>query len=647
MGVLHRGRSALRLAVAGWLGRRTNHLRNHLLLQFSLASFSIMLALAVGTSTFLVARLNRNIELLTAHGVAMDAMMEHAMSGDDAMDPAMIDDTVMGDSMGESADSERGTPADSTENGFIEDTDPFSIMSLTADIQSLRRSTYLLIAGGFLVLYLSLVSIVHRGWRTIRRQQTSLSDVNRELLATNEALIESEKQLTHDALHDELTELPNRALFTDRLSQSIEHAKRRQNYLFAVLFLDFDRFKNVNDFFGHPVGDELLVALSRRLAACIRSADTLARLGGDEFAILLDDIEDVRDSARVADRIREELTEPFKVNGHEVLATASIGITLSAISSEQPDDMLRDADIAMYRAKEAGGARYELFNTDMYSRVMAQLKMETELRRAAKRQEFRLHYQPIVSLKTGELVGFEALLRWQHPDRGLVAPAEFLSLMEETGLIVTVGKWVLREACRQLREWQVQFPARPPLAISVNLSNKEFSQPDLAALVQRSLNETGLDAQSLRLEITETVIMANTKSAITALSELQALGVRLHMDDFGTGHSSLSALHRFPIDTLKIDRSFVHRIGVGGENGEILRTISALAHDLGLDLIAEGVETSDQLAQLKLLKCEQAQGYFFSKPLDAKSAEELIGARPQWHERSVGEGDARVASLNP
>lgn len=439
-----------------------------------------------------------------------------------------------------------------------------------------------------------------------------------------------EDQLVHSAFHDKLTGLPNRALFMDRLEHAIERTKRREDYLFAVLFLDLDRFKVVNDSLGHMVGDQLLLAIASRIKACLRSSDTVARLGGDEFTILLEDINDVSDAKRLANRIQEELMLPFNLSGHEVFTTASIGIALSATGYDLPEQLLRDADTALYRAKARGKACYEVFDKAMHACAIALLQLENDLWRAIERQEFRIHYQPIISLKSGKINGFEALVRWQHPDRGLIYPIEFIPMAEETGLIIPIGWWVLREACRQIHLWQEQFPASPPLTISVNISSKQFSQHDLSAQIEQMLQEINLDPRTLKLELTESAIMANAESANVMLSQLRHLGVQLYMDDFGTGYSSLSYLHRFPIDTLKIDRSFVSRRSVDDENSEIVRTIITLAHNLRIHVSAEGVETTEQLDLLRALKCEYAQGYFFSKPLDGEAASALIAAELKW-----------------
>lgn len=437
---------------------------------------------------------------------------------------------------------------------------------------------------------------------------------------------QAEEQLRHNAFYDALTQLPNRVLFMDRLSNAIARAKRSENYLFAVLFLDLDRFKVINDSLGHLVGDQLLIAIARRVETCLRTGDTFARLGGDEFTILLDGIDDVQDAIQVGDRILKELTLPFNLNGHEVFTTASIGIALSTTSYDKPEDVLRDADTTMYRAKAGGKARSEVFDSTMRIQAIARLQLETDLQWALKRQEFQLYYQPIVSLNNGNIKGFEALVRFCHPIRGLVEPAEFIPLTEETGLIVPLGYWVLREACRQIKAWQIQFPATP-LTITVNISGKQLLQADLVEQIKQILQETNLEPHSLGLEITESAIIENAESAAIMLSQLKRLGVRLYMDDFGTGYSSLSYLHRFPIDTLKIDRSFVTNVDVDPEKIEIIRTVIALAGNLGMDVVAEGVETNKQMHQLKALNCEFGQGYFFSKPLDSKMAEALIAVK--------------------
>jgi diguanylate cyclase (GGDEF)-like protein len=464
------------------------------------------------------------------------------------------------------------------------------------------------------------------------RMAGSLTDVTDRKVA--------EERLLHNAFYDGLTELPNRSLFMDRLGRSLARAKRREDYMFAVLFLDLDRFKNVNDSLGHTVGDELLISVARRLETCLRPGDTAARLGGDEFTMLLDDITDVSDATRVAERIQQDLAIPFDLNGHEVFVAASIGIAVSAIKGtvsayDLPEDVLRDADTAMYRAKALGKARHEVFDEAMHARALALLRMETDLRRALERENFRVYYQPLVSLETGRISGFEALVRWEHPERGLVSPAEFISLAEETGLIIAIDRWVLREACHQTRLWQEKFGAstghpRAPLYISANLSSKQFGQPDLVDQIEEIVLHTGLGMHSLKLEITESVLMNNAEAAAAMLLQLRKLGIRLSIDDFGTGYSSLSYLHSFPLDTLKIDRSFINRLGGDGEGSEIVRTIMTLSRNLGMEVVAEGVETAEQLNELRKLTCDYGQGYFFARPLRAEDAEALLERNPQW-----------------
>jgi diguanylate cyclase (GGDEF)-like protein/PAS domain S-box-containing protein len=446
---------------------------------------------------------------------------------------------------------------------------------------------------------------------------------------------QAEEQLLHDAFYDALTGLPNRALLTDRLKQVVQMAKRDPSYQFAILFLDIDRFKVINDSLGHMLGDELLMAIAQRLCHCFRPTDTVARLGGDEFVILLEDVNDVSSVTAIADRVQQELTLPFNLDGHEVFTSASIGIALSETGYELPEDLLRDADTAMYRAKAQGRARYEIFNTGMHVRALALLHLETDLRRAiatsqlpGDRQEFELHYQPIVSLKTRNIVGFEALLRWQHPSRGFISPIEFIPIAEETGLIIPIGDWVLREACRQMQVWHAEFPMKLPLTLSVNLSSKQFT-PRLIQQIEQVLQDTHLSTRFLRLEITESALMENLESAASLLAQVRSLGIQLSMDDFGTGYSSLSYLHRFPIDTLKIDRSFIKKVDADGEQLAIVRTIITLAWNLGMDVVAEGVETLKQLAQLRSLKCEYGQGYLFSRPLDSQAAGQIIAAQSQ------------------
>jgi diguanylate cyclase (GGDEF)-like protein/PAS domain S-box-containing protein len=436
-------------------------------------------------------------------------------------------------------------------------------------------------------------------------------------------------KLLHDAFHDSLTGLPNRALFMDRLSHRLSLQKRRKGSVFSVLFLDVDRFKVVNDSLGHVRGDELLVSIGRRLSACLRPGDTVARLGGDEFTILLEDVASQADAVKVADRVQEALREPFQLNGQEVFSGVSIGIAHGSELYAGPEDILRDADTALYRAKAQGRGRSIEFDVSMHDRAVALLLLETDLRRALDRRELRLHYQPVVSLKTGRITGAEALVRWLHPDRGLVSPGEFIPLAEETGLILPIGAWVLVEACRQARQWQDRLNL-PLLEMGVNLSSKQFMQPDLVAQVAGVLRETGLSPRCLRLEVTESLLMDSGARVADTMTELRAMGVRIDLDDFGTGYSSLSYLHQFPIDTLKIDRSFVARMGTTEDGTEIVNTIMALATSLDLEVVAEGVETAEQLAALRLLHCPYAQGYHLSRPIESGPFEALLAGGRSW-----------------
>ncbi|HEU5233093.1 MAG TPA: EAL domain-containing protein [Terriglobales bacterium] len=446
--------------------------------------------------------------------------------------------------------------------------------------------------------------------------------------------------ITEAKVSDPLTGLPNRLLFIDRLGRAIKHIKRRKDSIFAVLFFDLDGFKMINDSLGHLAGDQLLVGVSTRLEKSLRSSDTvarfgqgftMARLGGDEFTVLLEDLKDPNDAKKAADRLMKALTSPFTIGGKEVFTSVSIGIALSNSSYEEPEEILRDADTAMYRAKSLGKARYEVFDADMRASVMARLQLETDLRRAIDRQEFENYYQPIVSLASGEIVGFEALLRWQHPTRGLVGPYEFISVAEETGLIRDLGWWNLREACRQMAEWRKQFESYSQLTISVNLSAKQFVQRNLVEEIRLLLEEFRIPAQTLKLEITESTVMGDPAAAVKMLEEIKSLGISLAIDDFGTGYSSLSYLHRFPLDTLKIDRSFISGMDWEGNEGmEIARTILPMANNLRLDVIAEGVETAEQLESLRKLRCKYGQGYYFSKPLSAHGAAALLAEHPVW-----------------
>ena len=443
----------------------------------------------------------------------------------------------------------------------------------------------------------------------------------------------SQTDITDTKVTDPLTGLPNRLLFVDQLERAIKRAKRRNNYVFALLCLNLDRFKIVNDSLGPLIGDQLLIAVAQRLQACLRCTDTttryeqepaVARLRGDEFAILLDDIKHVRDATRVAERLQRALMGPFMLHGQEVFTSTTIGIAVSATGYDRPEELLRDAGTAMHRARTLGTMSYELFDPAMRDHALSRMQLELDLRKAIEHDEFQVYYQPIVSLDTGRIRGFEALVRWQHPQRGLISPAEFIPLAEETRMILPIGHSVLRQACRQMHAWQVHFGASAPSMISVNLSSKQLAHPDLVEQIHKIVRETSLDACHLKLEITESSFMDDLEAAIAVLAQLKSTGIQLSLDDFGTGYASLSYLYRLPIDTLKIDRSFVSRMGVKGKDSEIVGTIISLAHNLNLDVVAEGVETAEQLAQLQALGCEYGQGYYFSKPVPAEAANALI-----------------------
>jgi predicted signal transduction protein with EAL and GGDEF domain len=459
--------------------------------------------------------------------------------------------------------------------------------------------------------------------------------------------------LAHNAFHDGLTNLPNRALFLDRLQHTLTLSKRHPNYKFAVLLIDIDEFRLVNDSMGHSAGDELLIQIAQRLLDSVRRADTvsrprtsgmperpanddtLARLGGDEFSILLDDVRDPVEAVRVAERLQAELAAPFLVHQQEIVISASIGISASTSPHAQAEDLLRDADIAMYRAKRAGKARCEVSDPAMHANAVKRLQLETDLRKAFDQAEFRVYYQPIVWLQTGRIAGFEALTRWQRPE-GILAPMEFIAVAEETGLIIPMNRQLLREACQHLRSWQSEFPSSPPLTMSVNLSSREFAQPDLASEIGRVLDQTGVDPGCLQLEIIETIAMGDAEKSGHVLAHLKALGVRLSIDDFGTGYSSLSRLRRIPVDTLKIDRAFISNMDRDPESREIVRIIIMLAHNLGLKAVAEGTETEGQVNLLKQLNCEMAQGYFFSRPADDQAMLKLLVSNHSARAASVG-----------
>ncbi|MDQ3803079.1 MAG: EAL domain-containing protein [Acidobacteriota bacterium] len=433
----------------------------------------------------------------------------------------------------------------------------------------------------------------------------------------------AEERLIHDAFHDPLTGLPNRALFMDRLGQAVERFRRNREHSFAVIFLDLDRFKVVNDSLGHTAGDRLLVEVGRRLAACARAGDTVARLGGDEFTILLEGARDAHAAVHMAERVQEHLARPYDLGGHQHSTSASVGIALSGIGESRAEDILRDANIAMHRAKSAGKARHQVFDAAMHSQAIEILRLETELRRAVSGGEMVVCYQPIVSLRDGRVSGVEALVRWQHPERGLIFPEKFLATAEETGLIIEIDRLVLEEACRRASEWR-RGPSGPGPSVAVNLSAKHFSAPDLVDRVGEALAHHGLAPSALKLEITEGVLMTDAEPVKATLTRLRKAGVDLYLDDFGTGYASLSYLHRFPLTALKIDRSFVGRIGPQGEQSELARAIVMMAHSLKLSVIAEGIETDAQLAHLRAMGCELGQGNLFSRPATATDVEAMF-----------------------
>lgn len=473
----------------------------------------------------------------------------------------------------------------------------------------------------------SLASQIIERDRIQKALEASNHKLNQEIAERRRA----QSRLMHTLLHDGLTQLPNRAMFMQRLTQSLQAIKQNPQRGFAVLVLDCDRFKLVNDAFGHPFGDQLLIAIAKRLTAMLGSHATLARLGGDEFAILLDDNPTAGQAITLAKEVQRVLQgDPFALYDCQLYVSVSIGILLGTPNYQQPEHLLRDADTAMYQAKASGRNTQRLFDAEMRENILQRLDIEHHLQQALNQQQFRVYYQPMVDLKQGTISGFEALVRWAHPEQGMITPNRFIPVAEETGLIVPLGNWLLREACRQARQWQTQHADLAHLNISVNLSIRQFMQPDLLAQVDAALAHSELAAQHLKLEITESVMMDNDETVTRVLQALQTRQVQLSLDDFGTGYSSLSYLHRFPINLLKIDQSFISRIGAQGENQEIVQAIITLADNLGMDTVAEGVETPNHLKILRELACDQGQGYLFSRPLSANAATQLLMQHPRW-----------------
>ena len=450
-----------------------------------------------------------------------------------------------------------------------------------------------------------------------------------ELEKTGTALRDSKEKFRHAAFHDALTDLPNRNKFVEQVKFLLEKNSHKSDHNFAVLFLDLNRFKTINDSLGYPIGNRLLLHVAKRLVNIVREGDLVARFSGDEFAVILNNISGLDDATNFADLVSQKISKPYTLNGRQVFTSVSIGIAVSGPRYRQAEDILRDADIAMYHAKEAEKS-FAVFDQNMHTRAVTLMQIETDLRSAIERNELVTYYQPIIDLESIELIGFEALMRWQHPQRGLVPPYEFIPVSELTGLIVPMTHWILRHSCEQMVKWHEQSPSNKNLMVSVNLSGKHFAQADMVEQIQKILDETKLPPSRLKLEITESAVMENAESAIRMLKQLREIGIQISIDDFGTGYSSLSYLHRFPINTLKVDRSFVSTMEEGSENGEIVRTIIALAKALKLSVIAEGIESIHQLHQLRVLGCEYGQGFLFSRPVPAAEADKIVADKLRW-----------------
>lgn len=480
--------------------------------------------------------------------------------------------------------------------------------------------------------------------RMVQKQTEELREANEQLQQSNGSLHQeiserrrAEDQLRYNSLHDTLTDLPNRAMLMERLDRCIERTARNDDYLFGVLFMDVDNFKIVNDSLGHRVGDQLLRAISKRLVRCLRGLDTAsrpgndttARLGGDEFVVLLDGMRDPANAAMVAQRISQTLSKPFSIDGKEIVTGVSVGIATSDNQYTDAVDMLRDADTALYQAKEKGRGRYEMFNREMHEKVMARLEIEADLRKIIERDQLHLQYQPIVRVSDGVIEGFEALVRWIHPTRGLISPLDFIPVAEETGTIVEIGEWVLREACRQAHEWRTTVPGFEDLSMSVNVSSRQLVCNDFLAQVESAITDTGLDPHGLKLEVTESVMIEDERTTVV-LQQIRDRGIAIRMDDFGTGYSSLSYLHNLPIDAIKLDRAFIRDMSLDGHHAATVQAVMVLAKNRGFTVIAEGVETAEHLATLQVLDCDLAQGFFFSKPVNAEVASTMMMSGAHW-----------------
>ena len=525
-------------------------------------------------------------------------------------------------------------------DGFSEG---FSWYFLSMDRSGVKFRTLILLAPfiltaiGYLINEKAKLLRKYRDTEKELQQRTiELESVNELLNHENSELKKAEELLTRQAFYDSLTNLPNRALFIDHLHSSLERRKRYPDYSFAILFLDLDRFKVINDSLGHMIGDQLLIMLAQRLKKHVRSLDTIARFGGDEFAVLMEDIKDISLVYDIAERFHDEMRSPFSIFGREIFTTMSIGIVMSNMADyTRPEELLRDADTAMYHAKEQGKARHVTFDSTMHAKATAALWVETELRRAVEQDDFVVYYQPIISVQENKITGFEALLRWKHAERGIITPSEFITVAEETGLIISLGESVIRESCRQLKEWQTQFPACRGLTISVNVSSKVFCQPDFFDFVKNVLEENGLEGRCLRLEIVERTLIENPEPTAAVIKRFEELNVHFDIDDFGTGYSALNYLRHFAIKGLKIDGSFINALTFDKNNVAIVKTIIALGRDLGLDVIAEGIEKVEQLDVFKDMSGEYAQGYYLYRPMDSEAAGNHLSSHGvvPWKER--------------